>query len=487
MPSSHDHSKRYGSSSSVLLGYKFIIGASILVLAAIIFVFPSVMDSVVWIREAHTSSSRSTTCDTALISVVTAVPAKLLENSTSTVVTETNRKEKSSKNSSFVECDIFEGKWVKVNDLKPYYPPGSCPYLRKGPFACYENGRPDNQFLQWQWQWQSQQTNAGCNNIPKPGFFNPTDFLNRLRDKKLVFVGDSLNRNMYMSMICMLWNAIQDKSRIVKFPKDTEFKIRGDLARRYEDYNCSVVFVWSPYLIYEANQTSRGSKMLLHQGPRTLRLDLIDELPASVYRDADIVVFDSWHWWNVDKTNHGENIFQEGDYLHPKLEIDEAYKKALTTWRRWIDNSIDSTRTQIVFRGYSISHYVDGKWNTGGKCNRETEPIMSNETYINPSPSREKILRDVLGELKSPVLYLNVSKLTYYRADAHPSVYAKNYSVQERIVALDHQDCSHWCLPGVPDTWNELLYASLLKAAKGSFGRQPFGNSVGTKFPCIVP
>ena len=24
------------------------------------------------------------------------------------------------------------------------------------------------------------------------------------------------------------------------------------------------------------------------------------------------------------------------------------------------------------------------------------------------------------------------------------------------------QDCLHWCLPGVPDTWNELLFAQLL-------------------------
>ncbi|BAT96103.1 hypothetical protein VIGAN_08298600 [Vigna angularis var. angularis] len=29
------------------------------------------------------------------------------------------------------------------------------------------------------------------------------------------------------------------------------------------------------------------------------------------------------------------------------------------------------------------------------------------------------------------------------------------------------QDCSHWCLPGVPDTWNELLYAQLLSEKFG--------------------
>lgn len=40
------------------------------------------------------------------------------------------------------------------------------------------------------------------------------------------------------------------------------------------------------------------------------------------------------------------------------------------------------------------------------------------------------------------------------------------------------QDCSHWCLPGVPDTWNELLYAHLL--SKG------FGNSIKwTRFPFV--
>ncbi|KAG6749787.1 hypothetical protein POTOM_046856 [Populus tomentosa] len=36
----------------------------------------------------------------------------------------------------------------------------------------------------------------------------------------------------------------------------------------------------------------------------------------------------------------------------------------------------------------------------------------------------------------------------------HPSIYAgKRSSIQ---------DCSHWCLPGVPDTWNEFLHFLLL-------------------------
>lgn len=80
-----------------------------------------------------------------------------------------------------------------------------------------------------------------------------------------------------------------------------------------------------------------------------------------------------------------------------------------------------------------------------------------------------RILDQVLSKMKTPVIHLNISRLTDYRKDAHPSVYRVRYDTEEeRMAAVTKQDCSHWCLPGVPDTWNELLYASLLQAGKGS-------------------
>lgn len=81
-----------------------------------------------------------------------------------------------------------------------------------------------------------------------------------------------------------------------------------------------------------------------------------------------------------------------------------------------------------------------------------------------------RALEHVLLETRSPVVYLNISRLTDYRKDGHPSIHRMEYkSEEERMAAERSQDCSHWCLPGVPDTWNELLYASLLKAGKGSW------------------
>lgn len=111
-----------------------------------------------------------------------------------------------------------------------------------------------------------------------------------------------------------------------------------------------------------------------------------------------------------------------------------------------------------------------GQWNSGGQCHKETEPIF-NETYLAKYPSKMRTLEHVLQSMRSPVVYMNISRLTDYRKDGHPSVYRREYkTVEEQNAAAEQfQDCSHWCLPGVPDTWNELLYASLLKLGKGSW------------------
>ncbi|CAN1816611.1 Protein trichome birefringence-like 2 [Linum perenne] len=230
---------------------------------------------------------------------------------------------------------------------------------------------------------------------------------------------------------------------------------------RYCDYNCTVDFVGSPFLVRESLFSSANGTV------DTLRLDLMDKT-TSMYHDADIIVFNTGHWWTHEKTSKGENYYQEGDYVHKRLKVLEAYKRALKTWGRWVDRSIDTNRTHVFFRGYSVTHFKGGQWNSGGKCHKETEPIF-NTTHLAKYPSKMKVLENVLHEMKTPVAYLNISRLTDHRKDGHPSIYRKKYDTPEELLAAERsQDCSHWCLPGVPDTWNELLYASMLKAGIGS-------------------
>ncbi|XP_076937165.1 protein trichome birefringence-like 2 [Bidens hawaiensis] len=351
--------------------------------------------------------------------------------------------------SSFEDCDIFNGRWVK-DDSKPYYPAGSCPFIDRD-FNCHLNKRPDDEFVKWRWQ------PFECE-IPS---LNATDFLERLRGKKMVFVGDSLNRNMWESLVCILRHSLKNKKRAYEISGRREFKKKGFYAFRFEDYNCTVDFVSSPFLVRESSFKGKNGSF------ETLRLDLMDRTTA-MYQDADILIFNTGHWWTHEKTSKGEDYYQEGNHVYPRLKALDAYTRALSTWARWVDKNIDTMKTQVIFRGYSLTHFRGGQWNSGGQCHKETEPIF-NTSHLTNYSSKMRAFDNVWRLMKTPVIYLNISRLTDYRKDGHPSIYRtvyKTMSPEQRIAA---QDCSHWCLPGVPDTWNKLLYASLLQVGRGSW------------------
>ncbi|XP_042484642.1 protein trichome birefringence-like [Macadamia integrifolia] len=345
---------------------------------------------------------------------------------------------------SMMHCNIFDGRWVK-DDSYPLYPPGSCPHIDE-PFDCFLNGRPDQAYQKLRWQPKN------CN-IPR---LNGREMLELLRGKRLVYVGDSLNRNMWESLVCILRNSVEDKSRVFEASGRREFRTAGSYSFLFEDYNCSVEFFRSPFLVQEWEiPDTNGSKK------ETLRLDLV-ERSSDKYKNADIVVFNTGHWWTHEKTSLGKGYYQEGSHIYDELNVVEAFRRAVTTWARWVDANVDSKKTLVFFRGYSASHFRGGQWNSGGQCDHETEPIR-NETYLSAYPQKMTVLESVIKWMKTPISYLNITRMTDYRKDAHPSIYRKQYfSEEERRSPLRYQDCSHWCLPGVPDSWNELLYAQLL-------------------------
>ncbi len=51
------------------------------------------------------------------------------------------------------------------------------------------------------------------------------DMLELIRGKRLVIVGDSLNRNMWDSLMCILRNSVEDKSRAVRNHDTLVFKV----------------------------------------------------------------------------------------------------------------------------------------------------------------------------------------------------------------------------------------------------------------------
>lgn len=105
-----------------------------------------------------------------------------------------------------------------------------------------------------------------------------------------------------------------------------------------------------------------------------------------------------------------------------------------------------------------------GQWNSGGHCKDATLPLP--EVSSSVVTEKNMIVKEVIEHMRTPVTFLNITALSKYRIDGHPSVYGKKPGKQ---YSSSIQDCSHWCLPGVPDSWNEILYA-YLQSKSGSTG-----------------
>lgn len=92
------------------------------------------------------------------------------------------------------------------------------------------------------------------------------------------------------------------------------------------------------------------------------------------------------------------------------------------------------------------------EWNEpeATNCSRETEP-MSGSTYPGGLPEAAYVVMDVLKKITKHVHLLNITTLSQLRKDAHPASYN----------GFKGMDCTHWCVAGLPDTWNHMLYAAI--------------------------
>ncbi|AEC08495.1 trichome birefringence-like protein (DUF828) [Arabidopsis thaliana] len=183
---------------------------------------------------------------------------------------------------------------------------------------------------------------------------------------------------------------------------------------------------------------------------RVLVLDSIKQ--ADAWLGMDVLIFNSWHWWTHTSGLQPWDYMREGNQLYKDMNRLVAYYKGLNTWARWINNNIVPSRTQVFFQGVSPVHYDGREWNEPLKsCNGQTQPFMG-QRYPGGLPLGWVVVNKVLSRIRKPVHLLDLTTLSEYRKDAHPSLY--------NGISKD-LDCSHWCLPGLPDTWNLLLYSSL--------------------------
>lgn len=318
-------------------------------------------------------------------------------------------------------CNLFQGKWV-FDASYPLYDSSSCPYIDPE-FNCQKYGRPDRLYLKYKWK------PSACD-LPR---FNGKDFLWKMRRKKIMFVGDSLSLNQWQSLICLLRAAVPWTR--------TNFVRQEDLSSlTFVDYKLSVMYFRSTYLV----------DMVREKVGTVLRLDSIQA--GNAWRGMDMLIFNTWHWWTHTGRSQPWDYIEERGKYYKNMNRLVAFQKGLTTWAQWVNNNVDPLRTKVFFQGISPTHYNGNEWNqpANKNCKGQMQPVIGS-TYPGGSLPEHAIVQYVLRTMRKPVYLLDVTTLSQLRKDAHPSAYSGDHA---------GMDCSHWCLPGVPDTWNELLYAA---------------------------
>ncbi|CAI5970059.1 unnamed protein product [Closterium sp. NIES-65] len=355
-------------------------------------------------------------------------------------------------------CDLYRGSWVP-DTSPPLYTNATCPNITRHQ-NCQGNGRPDSQYERWQWRPEG----AACA-LPR---FDAEEFMRVMRGRGVLFVGDSVARNHFESLVCLL-------SQV----ENPEFHGGKSMLRLvFRSSKVTLARVNSAWLVEEGNDTVPDCPDSI---PR-LHLDRTSPKWFGEIGRFDVVMFSSAHWFVKPSIymEKGEVIGSQGGWWKrdepARVDNKGAFAIAIRTVFRDVVKELGKNPNRVfIYRTFSPDHYEKGEWNTGGSCAGLTEPRGGNYTYsntfgLNLYTKQLEAYNEVIeaaieaGASVDPLRFtlMDVMPSAGMRVDGHPGPYRGLNAAEELAKYKDSkfpppQDCLHWCLPGPIDSWNVFL------------------------------
>ncbi|KAM1605712.1 hypothetical protein PS2_026417 [Malus domestica] len=340
-------------------------------------------------------------------------------------------------------CNYAKGKWV-VDHKKPLYSGHGCKQWLSSMWSCRKTQRTDFAYEKVSWQPKDCQMEE----------FEGSKFLKRMQHKTLAFVGDSLGRQQFQSLMCMITGGKERHDVIDVGPEYGIVQARGDLrpggwAYRFPSTNTTILYYWSSTLCdlepIDPSNPATDYAMHLDRPPAFLR---------QYIHKLNVLVLNTGHHWNRGKLKANRWVMHLGGVPNTDRKIAVIWKAKNVTVHsiiNWVNSQLPKyPGLKAFYRTISPRHFVGGEWNTGGSCDNTTPMSIGKEVLQDLSSDT-----DAAGAAKGTgVKLLDITALSQVRDEGHMS----RFSITAKPGV---QDCLHWCLPGVPDTWNEILFAQI--------------------------
>ncbi|XP_076894793.1 protein trichome birefringence-like 12 [Bidens hawaiensis] len=340
-------------------------------------------------------------------------------------------------------CNLFTGKWVfDPTRRKPIYD-DTCPFHRNA-WNCLKNQR-DNMGVINSWKWVP--NDCELNEI------DPLEFMGVMRGKRIGFVGDSLNENFVVSLLCLLRVADAGAKK---------WKRKGAWRGAYfPNFDVTVGYHRAVLLAKYEWQPKQSTEEDGVKGVHRVDVDIPAKDWADINGFYDVLVFNTGHWWGYDKFPKETPLafYEGGKPIVPAPDMLDGLQIVLKNMAAYIDKEFPTTLK--FWRLQSPRHFHGGDWNQNGSCLFD-KPLENSELNLWFDPSNNGVNKEarVLNEFIVKALkgtdieVLDLTHLSEFRADAHPATWLG----KKDAVAVWGQDCMHWCLPGVPDTWVNILW-----------------------------
>ncbi|CAI5460404.1 unnamed protein product [Closterium sp. Yama58-4] len=339
-------------------------------------------------------------------------------------------------------CSMERGSW-QVDPTWPLYD-ATCPFIY-GNQNCVKNGRPDRLFERIRW------TTPGC---PLPTL-NKATLCSLVAGKSIAFIGDSVTRNTFESLACLMYGF---------------YGMPEDLAGINMSYGLERGFLWpSCNFTLAFYRTNFMVQLTLDdpgkpKGGGVMDLGKPDERWMKRLDQHDIFVINTGHWWTEQKI-HGSGFRFAPP--HQKLSVAEGFQKA---WEMTLGVfKSDRMRGKVlVIPTNSATHFTGQGFKsecphkapmnaTGFLNDRFIRNYMTMEPY---NGVMRKLVAGMHGKERAEgrmqgakVVLLDQARPTLFRSDGHPGKWA--------LLPNGVRDCGHFCLPGVPDAWNEMMLQRL--------------------------